>query len=273
MRKDMMKVVAEPARNGSSYRIAKGEKVRLQREGIDSVQREGMGRRWEFDDRSANRDHIQALRRFLRKQVGRPWDKVYSNICHHAPANSFLGHHLRELISYEVNQDVTVRGEELWGRRGWRVYPGDLYVCPETNILKVYDDGKVRKRYRWRPRNEFEMLAIDESHKYVKLDDLWYLVTLSAVPGPEVGERPFDVVLKAPVFAEHFQGDKARPHNNRFVRVWGGCLYASSKSQVGSRDMRRIEAALAEGAKVFALSSRLAASEKRFVRPRSTGRR
>jgi hypothetical protein len=98
MRKDMMKVVAEPARDGSSYRKVKGENVRLRREGIDSVQREGMGRRWQRVDRDNNRNHLSALHRYLQKQVGRRWDEVWSEICQNAPKGSFLGYHLRDLV-------------------------------------------------------------------------------------------------------------------------------------------------------------------------------
>jgi hypothetical protein len=271
MRNDMMKVVTEPARGGSSYRIAKGEKVRLQREGIDSVQHEGMGRRWNYDDRRPSRDHLNALRRFLQKQVGRRWDEVYSDICEYAPKGSFLGYHLRELVSYEVSVSVTADGDEVRGRRGWKVYSGDLYVCPETNILKVYDDGKERKRFRWREKSEYEMLAVDENHKYVKVDGLWYFVTLAAVPGTEVTERPFDVVLKTAIFAID---PKDHPYHNRILRVWGGPFYASAKRQANSREVRRINVALAEGKKVLTRPSRAGHSAKRFVRPQSgTARR
>jgi hypothetical protein len=266
MRNDMMKVVAEPARGGSSFRIAKGEKARLQREGIDSVQHEGMGRRWNHDDRRQSRDHLSALRRFLHKQVGRRWDEVYSDICHNAPSGSFLGYHLRELVSYEVNVNVTADGDELRGRRGWKVYPGDLYVCPETNILKIYDDGKERKRNRWRQRPEFEMIGVDENHKYVKVDGLWYLVSLSAVPGPEVTERPFDVVLKEAIFAID---PKAHPYHNRIVRLWGGPFYASAKRQANSGEIRQIVAALGEGRTVLTKTTQAGRSKESFVRHHS----
>lgn len=263
MRNDMMKVVAEPARGGSSYRIAKGEKIRLQREGIDSVQHEGLGQRWNFDDRRPMRDHLNALRRFLRKQVGRRWDEVYSDICHNAPKGSFLGHHLRELVADEVSDCVTISGEQMYGRRGWKVYPGDLYVCPETSILKVYDDGRERRRHRWQRRNELEMIAIDDYNKYVNIDGIWYAVELADVPGPEVKERPFDVVLKEAVFV--IDAD-AQPYQNRFLRVWGGRFYAAKKLQANSREVSQIKAALAEGKEVLSRSTRAVSSPKRFVR-------
>jgi hypothetical protein len=253
MRKDMMTVVTEPARGGSSYRHTKGEKKRLQLEGDDGVQHEGMGRRWSRTDRRSSRDHLQALRRFLHKQVGRRWDEVYSEICEHAPSGSFLGYHLRELISWEVSVSVTADGGELRGRHGWKVYNGDLYVCPETNLLKVYDDGSQRKRYRWREKSEYEMLAVDEDHKYVKVDGLWYFITLTSIPGAEVTERPFDLVLKEPVFAVD---PKAHRYQNRLLRIWGGPVYASAKRQANSREVSRITAALEGGQKVFAKPAR-----------------
>jgi hypothetical protein len=267
MRNDMMKVIAEPARGGSSYRIAKGEKSRLQREGIDSVQHEGMGRRWNFDDRRPMRDHLSALRRSLHKQVGRRWDEVYSEICQIAPKGSFLGYHLRQLVSYEVEVNVTADGDELRGKYGWTVSKGDLYVCPETNILKVYGDGTQRKRYHWRHQSEYEMLAVDENHKYIKVDGIWYFVTLSAVPGAEVTQRPFDVVLKEAIFA--IDPKTAYRYHSRILRVWGGPVYASAKRQANSREVRKIIAALADGQKVLTQPNRADHSHKRFVRPQS----
>ena len=245
----MAKVVAEPARNGSAYRVIKGEKIRLQRDGIDSVQHEGLGRRWEFDDRSQMRDHLNALRRFLRKQVGRPWGEVYSEICSNAPKGSFLGHHLRELVSNEVSADVTVAADGvMYGARGWEVHNGDLYACPETNILKLKGDGEQRKRNRWRPRSEYEFIALDDSHRFVKVDGLWFFVTFSAIPGLEVNERPSDVVLKVPVFA---LGAKKHASEHRVMRTWGGAIYASSKRQADSREVARIVSALADGKTVL----------------------
>jgi len=264
MRNDMMKVIAEPARSGSSYRIAKGAKVRLQREGIDAVTHEGMGQRWNFDERRPSRDHLNALRRYLRKQVGRRWDSVYSDICHNAPTGSYLGEHVRELVADEVHDRVTLCGDELYGRRGWKVYTGDLFVCPETNILKVHNADQAagaRRRYRHRP--ELEMLAVDETHKYVNIDGLWYFVTLSAIPGAEVSERPFDVVLKEAVFAV---GEKDRLYHNRITRIWNGRLYASTKRQANTREVSRIKAALAEGKQVLEPAGNQDSSSKRYVR-------
>jgi hypothetical protein len=252
----MMKVIAEPGRAGSSssYRKTKGEKKRLQQEGLEGgVQHEGMSRRLSRTERRPSRNHLSALRRYLHKQVGRRWDEVYSEICQNAPSGSYLGYHLRQLISWEVSSDVTMDGDEMRGRNGWKVYNGDLYACPETNILKVYDDGSKRRRYRWRPTYEYEMLAVDENHKYVKVDGLWYMVGFTDIPGAEVTERPFDLVLKAPVFAVD---PKAYRHQNRFMSVWGGPVYASSKRQANTREIRGITAALAEGSKVFSKPAR-----------------
>jgi hypothetical protein len=115
------------------------------------------------------------------------------------------------------------------------------------------------------------MLAVDENHKYVKVDGLWYFVTLCKVPGAEETVRPFDVVLKQTAFAEAFIGSKAYRYNNRFLQVWGGPFYASAKRQANSREIRRIVAALAEGEKVLT-GDRDEQSGKHFVRQQRTRR-
>ena len=243
----------------------KGENASsLQREGIDSVQHEGLGRRWQFDiERRQSRDHLNALRRFLRKQVGRPWAEVYSEICNNAPKGSFLGQHLRELVDDEVHVNVTVvrEGDKdvMYGRRGWKVYDNDLFVSPEDGLITVKGDGEPRRRFRWRPRKAYEMLKVDDVTSYVKVDGIWYLVDFKAIPPVEVNERPFDVVLKVPVFA---LGEKKHPSDHAVIRTWGGHIYAAAKRQADSRTVRRIVATLATGEAIFAAAAP-AISERR----------
>jgi hypothetical protein len=132
----------------------------------------------------------------------------------------------------------------MYGTSGWKVYDGGLYACPETGILKLKGDGVQRKRYRYRQRSEHEFIAVDDSHRFVKVDGLWFFVTLSAIPGEEIEERPFDVVLKLPVFA---LAPKKHASEHRIMRCWGGNFYASAKRQANSREVARIVSALAEG--------------------------
>ena len=146
----------------------------------------------------------------------------------------------------------------MYGRRGWKVYNNDLYVCPESGLITVKGDGEPRRRYRWRRQSAFQMLKLDDKSSYVKVDDIWYLVDFEAIPPAEVTTRPFDVVLKVPVFA---LGAKKHASDHQVIRTWNGHIYAAAKRQADSRTVRRITSALEAGDVAF--SPAPAGSERR----------
>src|SRR6185437_7346824 len=74
MRSDMYKVIVERPRSGKRTRPAA---LRL-RNDLDGPMRLGMRACYDYLDLNEN---LQPLRRYLRAQLGRPWDKVYSEIC------------------------------------------------------------------------------------------------------------------------------------------------------------------------------------------------
>jgi hypothetical protein len=118
--------------------------------------------------------------------------------------------------------------------------------------------AESRPRRRWRPRAQFDAVVVDVSHRYLKLDGIWFFVTLTPIPGPEESERPYDLVLKRSAFPEHRQ----LTHSNEFSRVWGGALYASAKRQANKREIQRLQAGPQESA------ADKPGRRPQFVRPR-----
>src|SRR5438045_7109980 len=88
MRADMGKVLVERPRLGrrrAERWPGKGYRKRLKKyadAGASPPPREGMKDSYSFGTKSFN-EHLGPLRRFLDSNVGRPWDKVYSEICKH----------------------------------------------------------------------------------------------------------------------------------------------------------------------------------------------
>jgi hypothetical protein len=74
MREDMYKVIVERPRRGKE---GDATAARL-REDFDGPMRLGM--RAGYGYRSLN-ENLAPLRRYLHAQIGRPWDKVFSEIC------------------------------------------------------------------------------------------------------------------------------------------------------------------------------------------------
>src|ERR1700736_4474108 len=92
MRSDMARVIVERPRikaHGSN----KGRAV----DWDDMPSHEGMRRaRALRGDRRQLNENLAPLRRYLERQVGRPWDKVYSEISRHLRVDNAVQQHVRD---------------------------------------------------------------------------------------------------------------------------------------------------------------------------------
>ena len=107
MREDMAKVVTErPRSDRSGARIRKRRKRRQNnRQDFESAPfRESTGRHRQYGYEAKEfDDHLAPLRRYLAAQVGRPWDKVFSEICEHLDIKGLAGYHVvKQHLPYEV---------------------------------------------------------------------------------------------------------------------------------------------------------------------------
>lgn len=82
-------------------------------------------------------DLLEPLRRYLRKQVGRPWDKVWSEITHSLDSRSLTGQHIFDHIQSEVDRHVWLGPDgRLYHTRWSGPLPvSGLYVHPSTGVL------------------------------------------------------------------------------------------------------------------------------------------
>lgn len=94
-------------------------------------------------------DLLNPLRRYLIKQVGRPWNAVWSEICAHADDRNVAGSHLRDHVlsmvetrTYLGDDGLVYQPESLY-RVGFGVV--GLYVHPVTGILR-YESPRRRPR-------------------------------------------------------------------------------------------------------------------------------
>ena len=133
MREDMFKVIVERPRVGGKG----SRKGRVQ--AVDLLpSRIGMRRAAkESGDHKMLNENLAPLRRYLGKQVGRPWNKVYSEICAHLKSTSTVQQHVRDHIRDYV---------QLNPRDDMRVWPGsdrrwwqDFYVDRRDGLLKRTD--------------------------------------------------------------------------------------------------------------------------------------
>ena len=145
MRADMAKVIVErPRGKGWAWNKPKGYRRRLGRYGQDGPpNHEGIKARWHGRTKDLN-EHLGPLRRYLDRQVGRPWDKVFSEICAHINRNSAVQDHVRDHVEAYVCIHIILIDGVPCSAEGGREYGEPLshfryrrwYVCPRSGLLK-----------------------------------------------------------------------------------------------------------------------------------------
>jgi hypothetical protein len=241
MRADMAKVIVErPRVKGWAWNKPKGYQRRLRRYGDDGPPtREGIKACWQGGSKYLN-EHLGPLRRYLDSQVGRPWDKVFSEICANIDRNSAVQDHVRDHVEDYVTTHVILIDGVPCNGEGGRIYGTPLhefryrpwYVCPRTGLLRrVKVAGRKRKS---RPKQESPpaFIPVSDTLQCRFLDGAWHLVTLRPLPGPHQYGccRAVDVLLKRPVV--EITARQARRH-------YGAEVYAVTTRRLARKELRQ----------------------------------
>ena len=115
MRRDIDKVVFERAKGNRSWASKTPRPERVVLDTSDQQLNEetnGVRRKRQKYTNS----HVSPLKRFLIRNVGRHWSKVYSEVCASADARSFLGIEIRALIESFVATKCWFDGRKLKSR-------------------------------------------------------------------------------------------------------------------------------------------------------------
>jgi hypothetical protein len=141
MRTDMARVVTERERRGHTNPSRKwGRRLGACEYDHDDhgPARAPIARRTQYGWKAKEfSDRLGPLRRYLRKQVGRPWDQVWSEITRTLDKRSLSGQHIFEHIQWEVEQHVRVGDDgRLYHDRWSRLPLEGLYVDPATGLLR-----------------------------------------------------------------------------------------------------------------------------------------
>ncbi len=173
-------------------------------------------------------DLLGPLKKYLRRQVGRPWDKVYSEVSKHIRPSSTVQRHLLG----HLFQMIAIHVEEEDGHvspkppsRSWLVR-GNLYVCPRSNIIKVYEPCQERccrvpPEGRW--LSETSMIRL--------LHGRWARITFAPIPARSAAPDAVDAVLRRPLFGSGSRADTlqalAREHKRAGVYALQVCWLSS----------------------------------------------
>lgn len=178
----MYEVIIETARKGGGTRRPKGQRKREAKGHLPK--QEGMRRRWSSaSEQKFFNDVLGPVRRFLRSRCGRPWNKVYSEICQHVDKRSVAQKHLLTHVWQFVERNVTLVDGVPYVTCGrmWRPAYRWFYICPSTGLLKSTE--QVRKQQP----HEVRRLIESDTLQYHRLQGIWHKVTLRPVPSDASG--------------------------------------------------------------------------------------
>ncbi len=267
MREDMFKVIVERPRlvNSNGY-SRDGRKFRNDE---DAPARLGMKRgysQWKWFN-----ENLAPLRRYLERQVNRPWDKVYSEIRANIDPRSTVKQHILQHIEDFVAVDthwvetpgggkIIIRGRR-WPRKDVFLEESTvrLYVNPRTGILLLnrrHVSHGVRKRQKQQAQHERQLAVrreLGEHEQLHRVEGIWYHVTLETLPAAKVqivnvdGKLSkkivyascWDVVRKEWVSRKHGRMPVSKSQASNQDMYGDPNKYAASKRQLNSQELKR----------------------------------
>ena len=253
MREDMYKVIVERPRRGKE-----GDAIAARlRKDLDGPMR--LGTRAGYGYRSLN-ENLAPLRRYLHAQVGRPWNKVFSEICAGIDRRNTVQQHIHQHIRDFIAIDVGLREGKLvdlaarWGfLRSGSGLSQALYVDPRTGLIRR-NKGYRSWRHGVAERRQYEQAEIaarrrivDERTFLLLLDDIWFRVEVDVLPKERFVENVVDGKPRRHVIAEPRYDVVLRRSISRAMRVdleqckhlyGSGDLYAVSKRQLSTREIK-----------------------------------
>lgn len=196
MRKDMSKVIVERPRLGHSNKKTRPGRTRaLEDEDGEPLRARSPARTKAIKTKRLN-ENLAPLKRYLAAQVGRPWNKVYSEISANLKPTSTVQQHVRDHVEDFVAVKTRMAGGKVRVAQS-RFGPGDLlleedwrpfYVHPRTGLLKQnpkpYSFTRERRERAKARAHELaaRMRDLDAKTQLHKLKDgVWWEVKLGRI--------------------------------------------------------------------------------------------
>lgn len=235
MRADMHKVICESPRAGQ-YWARRFPRPQIDFENtpkVEGIKRPHRNKKW-FGE------HLGPLKRWLRSQVGRDWNEVYSEASQVIKPDSVVRAHIRFHMLEMVQRDTFIRDSEVWciTRRRWsesnempvselgkRWHP--FYVHPDTGLLCEIPDKPRRLTLQETDDLRFGAVRkrLPKDTLLLKLEGLWFDCRMVRFP-QQWGSAPFDVIFKCLLIDSHAR------------EAYGEPVYCVSKRQLSRKELR-----------------------------------
>jgi hypothetical protein len=189
-----------------------------------------------YGERKSFNENLAPLRRFLQSNVGRPWDKVYAEICKHIDRGNVVQKHiLTHLFQYVITRVVMIDGqpcrtESYAGRRyGEPIRTShdryQWYVCPKSGLLRKSKYIPRRRKSGTPPRR----VVLNKSQMCLHLGGQWELVTVAPWPDAHSPDG-YDVIMKRR--AAYWDAS-----NWDTMRLYGENVYATARRPLSRREL------------------------------------
>lgn len=160
MRDDMAKVVTERPRRGHRNKSNKTTGLRIRRYDPDHEYDEptrlpvARYRQYGYNAKEFS-DLINPLKRYLRSRIGKPWNKVHSELSQKFDRRGVNGSHIWDHVMLEIETDCYI-GDDGLAYTNNRKYIfrtcerpiRGLYVHPKTGLIREQPYAVIRRRYR-----------------------------------------------------------------------------------------------------------------------------
>ena len=248
MREDMDKVNVERPRRGGGVQ-GDGRQWRNSRD-----RGSHLGMTQGYRHRKGLNENLAPLRRWLHKQVHRPWDKVYAELCSGIDRRSTVQAHIFEHIDDFVERQAVLRDGEVWVRKSWWRSGGErvplrdaahveLFVHPATGILlpnRLRRKGRQQEAAK-RKQAVADRLVIDAFTEWHRVDGCWFEVRLAPFPEPQGDsarqDKRFDV-MRGCLVTRSGACHVMPGMTNRPVTYARAFVHAVAKRQLSRREVR-----------------------------------
>jgi hypothetical protein len=182
MRYDMAKLLTEAERYGSSNPSQKwGKRLKYDSDSDyeDEVTRVSMSRKkaYGYDCKTLS-DVLNPLKGYLRKNLGRLWDDIYSELCQNLDRRSVSGNHVFQHIwDYVAKRTYVGVDDDIYERHisGWSSPVDGYYIHPWTGILSFKERPSRRTERRERVENAPVIsIRISDIGRCELIDGIWY---------------------------------------------------------------------------------------------------
>jgi hypothetical protein len=196
MRKDMSKVIVERPRVGRAVAgLRPGRTRALVDDDGEPIKAKGAREPKGREQKTKHfNETLNPLKRYLASNIGRPWDKVYSEISEHLKPTSTVQQHVRDhlqdfvAIKTRMKAGKVIVTPRFGGERALEDHHSLDYVHPRTGLLRK-NEHYQRWGAKWRAgrlKAEAElaerMRVVDEKTQLHLFDGAWWEVKLAKIP-------------------------------------------------------------------------------------------